>query len=799
MSDNSTQVSNITVVADDFSDFYSSQSLGQIPLDTGGFVPGGYGGIAFLDSDTLLVTGNAYSPEATIYEVNLLRDPDTKSITGFSGPATFLANAPGIGSLDPDAEPAPGGLDGGLIVAPNGTLLYTTYFDNSIGQILPGSTGPDDFIDLTALGIDPPSTGSLTIVPEGFPGEGRLKITSYDNGNFYDALLIPTDDGTYDISVEGSVALDPPDGDSRGTEGIVYVDDSYPNFTTDSVLIAEYNNNSISAFEVDELGNPILETERTFLEDFPRTGLSGGFGFVVDPVTGDFLLSIDSTFTTDGSDLGGRLVLFKDEAPPTAVVDNDPFDSVTQLDISTGEATASGAVSNGNDVYAIDATAGELLTIDIDVTEILPGIGYTSDDTELYLFNEAGDILAFSQDKPDSLASRVFNYLVAESGTYYVAVTTAGNEAILELGDVNQLLGFEETGLANVVYDITVNATDVPETARLFDIALEADPDNPVGNVLIDGDKVLFLDLNGTRNTDVTGVLPIEVNAEDVNSPENTLDNTLVFEDTLSFDLDLFDFILDFDEPFASTDLGDIIDSLETSGITAIVPPDELIQRIVFTERFLVDRLGSDDDETITGGDFRVSIDGQGGDDTIAGGRGNDLILGGDGDDLLRGDLNSRSPQDGDNGGDDIIFGGEGNDRIGGKAGNDILSGDAGDDLIYGDDGDDILMGVTGNDILVGDNFSDGSGSDTFVFGNGDGTDTILDFQVGLDLIGLVEGELTFADLALTQDGGNTLLEVIGSGETLAVLNNVQASALDESSFAIVPDVSNPDEALALI
>ena len=173
--------------------------------------------------------------------------------------------------------------------------------------------------------------------------------------------------------------------------------------------------------------------------------------------------------------------------------------------------------------------------------------------------------------------------------------------------------------------------------------------------------------------------------------------------------------------------------------------------------------------------------------------------MGGDGDDVLRGDANSRDPQDDGMGGDDIIFGDEGSDRIGGKSGNDILSGDAGDDFIWDDDGDDIIMGVTGNDVLVGDNFSDGSGSDLFVFGNDDGTDTILDFEVGVDQIGLVEGELLFADLTLTQEGANTLLGVASSGEVLAVLNGVQASALGESDFAIVPDISNPEEALAIV
>ncbi|MEM6352732.1 MAG: hypothetical protein AAF766_18400 [Cyanobacteria bacterium P01_D01_bin.14] len=57
----------------------------------------------------------------------------------------------------------------------------------------------------------------------------------------------------------------------------------------------------------------------------------------------------------------------------------------------------------------------------------------------------------------------------------------------------------------------------------------------------------------------------------------------------------------------------------------------------------------------------------------------------------------------------------------------------------------------------------------------------------------------TFADPTLTQDIENTLLGVTTTGEALAILNNVQASALTENSFAVVPDVSNPEEALALI
>jgi len=223
--------------------------------------------------------------------------------------------------------------------------------------------------------------------------------------------------------------------------------------------------------------------------------------------------------------------------------------------------------------------------------------------------------------------------------------------------------------------------------------------------------------------------------------------------------------------------------------------PEEAIELLENLTRSTI--LGTEGDDLLVGTEIDETINALEGNDVATGGLGNDIIQGGDGNDVLRGDLNDRDPQDDIDGGNDIIFGGEGNDRIGGKAGNDILSGDAGDDLIWGDDGDDILMGVTGNDILVGDNFSGGSGSDLFVFGLGDGTDTVLDFEVGIDRIGIVEGEFTFADVVLTQDGANTRLGV--GSETLAVLNNVMASALDESSFEVVPDVSNPEEALALV
>jgi len=150
---------------------------------------------------------------------------------------------------------------------------------------------------------------------------------------------------------------------------------------------------------------------------------------------------------------------------------------------------------------------------------------------------------------------------------------------------------------------------------------------------------------------------------------------------------------------------------------------------------------------------------------------------------MIRGDRNVSDAQNGEPGGDDILYGGAGNDRVFGKAGNDELCGEAGDDLLVGDDGDDLLWGGLGNDTLIDDNFSGGSGNDTFVLAAGQGFDTILDFQVGRDKIGLAGG-LNFSDLFIAQSGSSTLIAL--DEEILAVVNGVDASGLSASAFVTV-------------
>jgi glycerophosphoryl diester phosphodiesterase len=83
----------------------------------------------------------------------------------------------------------------------------------------------------------------------------------------------------------------------------------------------------------------------------------------------------------------------------------------------------------------------------------------------------------------------------------------------------------------------------------------------------------------------------------------------------------------------------------------------------------------------------------------------------------------------------------------------------------------------------VGDDFSGGTGSDTFVLAAGEGTDTILDFEIGVDFLELVDG-LSFGQLAIAQEESNTLIRF--NDETLAILNGITASTLTESAFTMI-------------
>jgi Ca2+-binding RTX toxin-like protein len=132
------------------------------------------------------------------------------------------------------------------------------------------------------------------------------------------------------------------------------------------------------------------------------------------------------------------------------------------------------------------------------------------------------------------------------------------------------------------------------------------------------------------------------------------------------------------------------------------------------------------------------------------------------------------------NAGNDILIGGNGRDTLVGNAGNDTLIGGNGTDLFFGNAGDDLLNGDNGDDTLTGgldnDTLTGGYGNDVFVFASGDGTDTITDFKLRKDKIGLADG-LMFENLSFS---GN---QIIFGTEVLVVLTGVNTNTLTATNF----------------
>lgn len=275
-----------------FAGVYGYTDLGSVPG-----VPGPYGGVTFKagDNSRLLIGGNANNGSGAIYEIQVARN-SAGLVTGFVGQATLFATAPNI--------------DGGLAYGPGGVLFFTTYSNNNLGQIKPGSSAPDRLDSLTPLGVAS-STGTLQFVPSTFPGAGELKVASYNASRFYGFTLTPDGNGTFTAALaNGPVQI------SGGPEGILYVppgsallpDNQY-------MLVSEYGTGSVVLYQVDVQGNPIPASRTPFL-----TGLSGAEGACTDPVTGALVFStfgggnrvvmvegfgVCGSFTTYGSGVTG--------------------------------------------------------------------------------------------------------------------------------------------------------------------------------------------------------------------------------------------------------------------------------------------------------------------------------------------------------------------------------------------------------------------------------------------------------------------------------------------------------------
>ncbi|WP_311223096.1 MULTISPECIES: calcium-binding protein [unclassified Acidovorax] len=188
------------------------------------------------------------------------------------------------------------------------------------------------------------------------------------------------------------------------------------------------------------------------------------------------------------------------------------------------------------------------------------------------------------------------------------------------------------------------------------------------------------------------------------------------------------------------------------------------IQQVVFEDGTTWDgealaaltRIGTQDNDNLTGTDGDDSLEGLAGNDYLYGRLGNDTLNGGEGDDQLQG-----------NEGNDQLIGGEGADTLYGGAGNDQIAGGEGNDTLAGEAGEDTLEGGAGNDY-----FSGGEGNDTYLFGRGDGQDTIgydHGSEAGKHNVLRFKPGVSAADVSVRRSGDTLILAIAGTQDQVSV------------------------------
>lgn len=325
------------VLTPTFAGTYTLTDLGPV---TG--LPTQYGGLDFVDADTIIIGGGANSSSGRLYTVDVVRGPGGH-ITGIAGTPVVYGS---VGAYN----------DGGVVFGPGGVLFTAQWPVNKLGQTKPGSTAEDKVTDLGPLGVASSISG-LRFLPAGFPGAGLLKVVTYSAGHWYTLPYTPDGTGTYTFSTATLEVTIP-----GAPEGIAVVPTGSALFPNPSLLVSEYGAGKIAAYEVDATGDPVVASRREFI-----TGLTGAEGAVIDPVTGDFI------FSTFGG--GNHLVRVSGFVAPTPITISGTITDPAMVPLAGVPVQLTGS-STASTTTALDGTysfAGLTTTGTYTVTPLIAG------------------------------------------------------------------------------------------------------------------------------------------------------------------------------------------------------------------------------------------------------------------------------------------------------------------------------------------------------------------------------------------------------------------------------------------
>ena len=479
-----------------------------------------------------------------------------------------------------------------------------------------------------------------------------------------------------------------------------------------------------------------------------------------------------------------------------------PVANDDQIAASEDAAVIADLFADNGDGADQNFAAGDLLLTGINGASVANGASVTLASGAILLIDETGQVQydpngAFEALNTGQTATDSFLYTITDSSGFQdeaeVTVSVSGaNDAPQALDD--RFTTDERTLLAANLFDNNGDGFDFDVDSSFTITAINGDNTLVGQQIDLPSGALVTVDENGDLNFDPNGAFDLLIDGQDA---FEELTYTITDAEGASADASftvqitgITDVILgsDGDDVIRGTEFADDIDGRGGNDlITGLAGADsikgsqgvdiirggsdgDLLQGGAGADR-LFGEGGNDRVEGGGGADRLLGLAGSdtviggAGDDTVSGGGGDDLVIGGIGDDRLRGGRDADTLIAGD--GRDLLQGGTGNDILQGEDGNDNLTGAGGRDTLSGGDGIDRLFGRRGSDELTG-----GEGSDRFIFNLGDGSDTITDFEQGVDLIRIGTGAETFDDLSITQVGDDALI----------TFGNVRILALDEDA-----------------
>lgn len=125
------------------------------------------------------------------------------------------------------------------------------------------------------------------------------------------------------------------------------------------------------------------------------------------------------------------------------------------VDLSTGLNVVSGHVDSGHQVYGFVAGRGDRLEANLEVTRVMTGSLYTSDDSQLFIFDRHGNLIASADDSNGTQLSRINDITMPKTDLYFAVVTSYNNDPIVN--SEGRLTGWQDNGGGRFDYTLTLS------------------------------------------------------------------------------------------------------------------------------------------------------------------------------------------------------------------------------------------------------------------------------------------------------------------------------------------------------